>query len=77
MRFKVGEKYTIQFLDHCKGDAKILCEITIWVTRQDDDFVWGTWWKILGEDKETEDINNEIVSIIKSTITKKRKLQLI
>ena len=74
MKFKIGAKYTIQFLDHCKGDDTLLCEVTMWITKEDKNTVYGTWWKVLTNDKETEEINREMVSIIKSTIKKKRKL---
>jgi len=74
MKFKVGSKYTIQFLDHCKGDDTLICEVTIWITKEDKTTIYGTWWKIINTDKETEELNREMVSIIKSTITKKRNL---
>lgn len=74
MKFKIGSKYTIQFMDHCKGDETLLCEITVWITREDKNTVYGTWWRVITDDKETEIGNREMVSIIKSTIVKKRKL---
>jgi hypothetical protein len=76
-RFKVGSKYTIQFHDHCTGDFKVLCEVTMWITDIDDTHVYGTWWKLITDDEEVEVANREMVSIIKSTITKKRKLELL
>lgn len=77
MRFKVGSKYTIQFYDHCVGNFKVLCEVTIWVTKTDRSHVYGTWWKVITDDKEVEESNREMVSIIKSTIIKKKKLHLL
>jgi hypothetical protein len=76
-RFKVGSKYTIQFWDHCTGDFKVLCEITIWITRVDRSHIYGTWWKVITEDTEVEESNREMVSLIKSTIVKKKKLHLL
>lgn len=74
MKFKIGEKYTIQFWDHCLGEFKVLCEVTMWITKEDKSHVYGTWWKVITDDKEVEESNREMTSIIKSTIVKKRKL---
>jgi hypothetical protein len=71
--FKVGEKYTIQFWDHCLEEDKILCEVTLWVTKEDKTFVYGTWWRVLTEDTELEESNREMLSIVKSAIKRKRK----
>lgn len=75
-QFKVGNKYTIQFWDHCKGSEALLCEVTLWITKEDKDFVYGTWWRII-DDEEAEEDNREMVTIIKSTIAKKRSLALL
>jgi hypothetical protein len=72
--FKIGSKYTIQFHDHCKGDSKMICEVTLWITKEDKSHVYGTWWHVLDQDQETTELNREMVSIIKSTVIKKRKL---
>ena len=74
MKFKLGEKYTIQFWDHCLGDFKVLCEVTIYITKQSKVHLHGTWWRILTDDSEVEESNREMVTIIKSAIVKKRKL---
>lgn len=74
MSFKIGDKYTIQFHDHCTGSFKVVCEVTIYVTSEDKTHVYGTWWRVLTDDKEVEEHNREMVSIIKSTIIKKRKM---
>ena len=74
MKFKIGDKYTFQFYDHCVGESKVLCEVTMYITKEDKSHIYGTWWRVLTEDEETEKANREIVSIIKSTIVKKRKL---
>lgn len=73
-QFKVGDKYTIQFHDHCLGEFNVACEVTMYVTSEDDVFVYGTWWRVLTDDEEVEEANREMVTVIKSTITKKRKL---
>jgi hypothetical protein len=74
-KFKAGSKYTIQFHDHCLGEFDVLCEVTIWVTKENATHVYGTWWKVHTEDVEVEEANREMVSIIKSTIIKKAKLK--
>lgn len=74
-KFRLGCKYTIQFWDHCKGDEALLCEVTMWITKEDKDFVYGTWWRII-DDIEAEEHNREMVTIVKSTIHKKRALSL-
>lgn len=74
-KFAVGSKYIIQFHDHCLGDFKVLCEVMIMVTKEDETSVYGTWWIVVTDDKEVEEANREMVSIIKSTITKKRKIK--
>ena len=73
MKFKIGEKYCIQFHDHCLEKFKVVCEVTIYITEEDSTHVYGTWWRILTDDAEVEEANREMVSIVKSTITKKRK----
>jgi len=72
--FRVGSKYTIQFYDHCVGEDDLLCEVTMWITRETKTHVFGTWWRVITDNLETEESNREMVSIIKSTIVKKRKL---
>lgn len=71
--FKIGEKYCIQFHDHCIGEFKVVCEITIYVTKEDETHVHGTWWRVITDNHEVEESNREMVSVIKSTIIKKRK----
>lgn len=71
-KFKIGSVYTIQFWDHCKGEEKILCEVTIEITREDESFIYGTWWRIITKDKELASLNHEIISIVKSAIVKKK-----
>lgn len=72
MKFKLNQRYRITFWDHCKGEDRILCEVTIWTTRDDATFIYGTWWKVFHDDSETEELNREMVSIAKSTIVKKK-----
>lgn len=74
MKFKIGSKYTIQFMDHCKGDQTLVCEITAWVIREDKNTVYLTWWRVIDTDADTIAHNREMISIIKSTIIKTKKL---
>lgn len=74
MKFKEGEKYTIQFWDHCLGDFKVVCEVTIWITKQSNIHLYGTWWRVLTDDTSVEEANREMVTLVKSAIIKKRKM---
>jgi hypothetical protein len=74
-QFQIGHVYTIQFWDHCKGEEKILCEVTIEATKEDETFVYGTWWRIITKDKELASVNHEMISIVKSAIVKKNKVR--
>jgi hypothetical protein len=74
MKFKVGSKYIIRFHDHCKGEDTIDCEVMLKIIKQDKLSIVGTWWIIIGENTETEEANTEMMTIIKSTIIKKREI---
>lgn len=74
MKFKVGEKYIIRFHDHCKGSNTIICEVMLKIIKQDKLNIVGTWWIVIDENEETEEANTEMMTIIKSTIIKKRKV---
>lgn len=74
-QFKIGKKYTIQFWDHCIGSGAVLTEVTLWITKEDKNTVYGTWWKVLNEESETEEENREMVSIVKSAVLKKLLLK--
>lgn len=73
MKFEIGGKYSIRFHDHCVGEFDVLCEVTIWVTKETKTHVYGTWWKVISDDPEVEEFNREMVSIIKSAIVKRKK----
>lgn len=75
MKFEKGCKYSIRFHDHCVGEFEVLCEVTVWVISETKTHVYGTWWKVITDDKEVEENNREMVSIIKSTIVKRKKLK--
>ena len=75
--FIVGSKYTIQFWDHCLGQFKILCEVTIYITSQDKTHLYGTWWRVITKEESIEESNREMISIVKSTIVKTKKLSRI
>ena len=76
MKFEVGSAYLICFKDHCLGEDHILmdCSVLGWVLSQDEDRVTVTFWKV--DKDEYKEGNDEPCNIIKSTITKKRKLQI-
>lgn len=76
MKFKNGELYYIKFLDHCISEdhTVIECEVCGWVLSEDKDRVTLTWWHVSND--AYRDGNDEPVSIIKSTIKKKRNIRL-
>lgn len=75
MTFDKGSCYLISFRDHCISDEHILmdCQLAGWVLSQDDERVTITWWNVLKE--SYKEGNTETVNIIKSTITRKRKIK--
>ena len=75
MKFKIGDKYIIQFHDHCTGNFKMLCEVMLKIIKEDSTHIYGTWWILITDDQDVEEANVEMVSIIKSTIVKKRKVK--
>jgi len=76
MIFDNRRPYYIKFLDHCLSDEHILmeCEVMGWVISQDDKRVTITYWNV-GDESYRKD-NEEPVNIIKSTILKKRVINI-
>jgi len=72
MVFKKGELYLIRFYDHCIGDTLLECEVVGWVFYDDEKTVRVTFWHI--DDEEWKGENKEPVTILKSTIIRKKKL---
>jgi hypothetical protein len=71
--FEIGGLYLVEFDDHCLGEGVLPCRVVGWVLRQDPKQVVLTFWDTMS-DPETKAANNEPVSILKSAITRKKKL---
>ena len=76
MNFRKGNLYKITFLDHCiSPDHEVVtCEVVGWLLSQDKTRITITYWKVIHDDSEIVDSNNEPVNIIKSTILEATKL---
>jgi len=74
--FDVGELYRIKFYDHAIGMVEAMeCEVVGWVLKNNDLNVVITFWRLNNGCDEVKKENTEPVSIIKSTIIRKRKLK--
>lgn len=75
MKFKIGSVYYVKFLDHIKGhDKPLVCQIVGWVIEDNDDYIVISWWEPEDSDSQMVKDNRELLTIVKSTISKKRKL---
>lgn len=73
---KPNNWYMIRFLDHAIGSGSVLTEICGYVyegSEKEDEIVF-LYWRILGESKETEENNREPLTIVKSTIKRKKRI---
>jgi hypothetical protein len=81
MKFKTGKFYYIKFYDHFQGggaEEEIICEVIGKVDREDKLNVRIAYWvsnSSIG-DKETEESNSDFMKILKSTIIKKRLINI-
>ena len=74
-KFELGKLYKIRFYDHCIGmSRKMECEVCGWIIKEDKEHIVLTYWRVNDSDATTVRENIEPVSIIKSCITRKRKL---
>lgn len=75
LKFKYDSLYYVQFDDHIKdGDEPLSCQVCGWVINDSDKYVTLAWWMPNSADESTNKFNVEKVVILKSTITRKRKL---
>ena len=74
--FKVDSWYMIQFLDHAIGKGSVLTEVCArsYEGCEKEDTVVFTYWHVVGEDEETTKDNMEPLSIVKSTIKRKKRI---
>ena len=75
MKFKIGELYYLEFLDHSvglKGEMEI--QAVGWVVKETSKCLILTSWRVIHDDKSIVDGNYEIFSVVKSCIKRKKKL---
>ena len=73
---KINKWHHITFLDHMIGlHEPIKIETVIYVLETTDKYVYGTTWLPVHGDKDIVKDNYEKISIIKSTILKKKCLR--
>jgi hypothetical protein len=77
LRFKKCSPYYIKFLDHIKGANKpLVCQILVWIIEDNSDHIVACWWLPEDDDADTVIDNRELITIVTSTILKKRKLTI-
>ncbi len=73
MKFIDGHCYLIRFHDHyLHGDEPVICETVGWVIRQDETYLYLTWWALDHKCKETVKNNLETYGLVKSTIISRK-----
>lgn len=77
MNFQKDKIYYIKFYDHCTGsDEEMICEVVGWAQENKKNSVSLAYWVVDTDDKIVKKENAGLVNIIKSTIIKKRKIQV-
>lgn len=72
-KFKEGEWYLVKFWDHtCGVDKLVSCKVFGYVIKQDKLSVTLSWWEC--EDPEFKESNQEIVTLLKSTLLRVSKV---
>ena len=76
-KFILGSLYYISFLDHClHGDINGMpTEVAGFVVEESDDNIVVSFWEPITKDMEILKENRELMTIIKSTIKRKRKVK--
>ena len=75
MAFKIGKYYMVIFDDHVKGMSRQLeCKVFGKIIEESEKVIVINWWNIIDDDEDVKKDNTELLSILKSTITKKRML---
>ena len=74
--FKVDSWYMLQFLDHAIGKGSVLTEVCARTYEgcENEDTVVFTYWHVVSESEETTVNNREPISIVKSTIKRKKRI---
>ncbi len=75
MSFAVGSAYYIKFLDHIKGASEPLyCQVLGWIIKEEEGFIVLAWWMPEDKDEQLVKDNQELLTIVKSTIIRKKKV---
>lgn len=76
MKFKLGQVYKINFLDHVLNhDSALECCVVGTVLEDNGLLVKTSFWICYNEDDSIDEENTETCSILKSTIIKKKLLK--
>lgn len=74
VRFRKGQWYCVRFRDHVMGvDKYVTCKVYGYVVKQCKFSITLSWWEC--EDMELKEDNQELVTILKSTIVHAEKLE--
>lgn len=74
-RFEDGCLYKIKFHDHCVGiDKPVFCEAVGWVVDQTKNHITLAYWKVQHPDEDVRKDNQEVLTVVKSCIVRKRKI---
>ena len=75
MKFTEGKAYEVVFWDHIRDDSSpLLCTVYGIIVKDAEDYITIAWWTVSHKDDEVEESNREVVTLLKSTIKKKRKV---
>lgn len=73
---KIGQLVVIRFLDHCTNSFEPLeCEVVGRVKAVSEHSITLVWWSIFNEDIETVKNNEELITILVSTIKRLKRLK--
>lgn len=77
LKFKENECYLVRFMDHTAGTKEIVeVEVVAWFLEDRKNHIVLSPWRIDSEDSELVSNNHEPISIIKSCITRFKRLDL-
>jgi len=75
MKFVEGVAYEVIFWDHIRDDsAPILCRVYGVIVKDMEQYITVAWWTVTHKDDDVVESNRELVTLLKSTIKKKRKI---
>ena len=69
-KYRVNKMYAVKFLDHAINGGAIMCCVSGVLVKQDAKTITLAYWLPISSDVELVENNWEIVTLIKSTVTK-------